>query len=234
MKKLAIMLGAVLMTGSLMAQKPSSDDSNYSLEGMINYDAANGFSWNAPNLRMRYFINDNIAARVTIGLGMDNTSGNYYEGDPGTGVGTVDESSTSWSIGLGGEYHLSGTDKLSPYFSAGVMFGGMSNSIVGTDVDEIFDPLDDALYESGSSHESSASASMFGLGLGAGMDYYVFDNVYLGVELGFSWMSMTDKGGSISSTVGGTTTETTVDSSGSMSDVSLGGGNMGFRIGWRF
>ena len=32
------MLGAVLMTGSLMAQKPSSDDSNYSLEGMINYD----------------------------------------------------------------------------------------------------------------------------------------------------------------------------------------------------
>lgn len=234
MKKLAILLGAVVMSGTLLAQKPSSDDSNYSLEGMINYDNTNGFSWNAPNLRMRYFVNDNIAARVTIGLGMDNTSGNYYEGDPGTGVGTIDESSTTWSIGLGGEYHLSGTDKLSPYFSAGVMFGGMSNSIVGTDVDEIFDPLDDALYVSGSSHESSASASMFGLGLGAGMDYYVFDNVYLGVELGFSWMSMTDKGGSSSSTEGGTTTETTIDSSGSMSDVSLGGGNMGFRIGWRF
>ncbi|MDB4606435.1 outer membrane beta-barrel protein [Crocinitomicaceae bacterium] len=233
MKKLAILLGAVVMSGTLLAQKPSSDDSNYSLEGMINYSDA-GFEWNAPNLRMRYFINDNIAARVTIGLSMDNTSGNYYEGDPGTGVGTIDESSTTWSIGLGGEYHLSGTDKLSPYFSAGVMFGGMSNSIVGTDVDEIFDPLDDALYESGSSHESSGSASMFGLGLGAGMDYYVFDNVYLGVELGFSWMSMTDKGGSISSTTAAGTTDITVDSAGSMSDVSLGGGNMGFRIGWRF
>ena len=234
MKKLILLCGVVLTTGSLLAQKPSSDDANFSLEGMINYSGDNGFEWNAPNLRMRYFVNDNIAARVTIGLGMENTSGNYYEVDPGTGVGTIDESSTTWSIGLGGEYHLSGTEKLSPYFSAGVMFGGMSNSIVGTDVDEIFDPLDDALYESGSSHESSGSASMFGLGLGAGMDYYVFDNVYLGVELGFSWMSMTDKGGSISSTTAAGTTDITVDSAGSMSDVSLGGGNMGFRIGWRF
>ena len=67
MKKLAILLGAVVMSGTLLAQKPSSDDSNYSLEGMINYDNTNGVSWNAPNLRMRYFINDNIAARVTLG-----------------------------------------------------------------------------------------------------------------------------------------------------------------------
>ena len=54
MKKLAILLGAVIMSGTLLAQKPSSDDSNYSLEGMINYSDA-GFEWNAPNLRMRYF-----------------------------------------------------------------------------------------------------------------------------------------------------------------------------------
>ena len=77
MKKLAIFLGAVLVTGSLVAQKPSSDDSNYSLEGMINYDNTNGINWNAPNLRMRYFVNDNIAARLTVGLGMSNTSSNY-------------------------------------------------------------------------------------------------------------------------------------------------------------
>ena len=32
MKKIAIMLGAVLMTGSLMAQKPSSDDSPFTWE----------------------------------------------------------------------------------------------------------------------------------------------------------------------------------------------------------
>ena len=34
MKKLAILLGAVIMSGTLLAQKPSSDDSNYSLEGL--------------------------------------------------------------------------------------------------------------------------------------------------------------------------------------------------------
>ena len=149
-------------------------------------------------------------------------------------MGIVDESSTLWSIGLGGEYHLSGTDKLSPFFAAGVSFGGMSTTVVGTDVDEIMDPIDDALYEEGSSHDASTSASMFGLGIGAGMDYYVFDNIYLGLELGFTWTSMSDKGGSSSSTVGGNTNETTVDPAGSASATSIGGSNLGFRIGWRF
>ncbi len=234
MKKLLTLLSAVVISGSIMAQKPSSDDSKYSLEGMINYSDA-GFEWNAPNLRMRYFINDNIAARVTIGLGLGSESSNYYEtGQDATGVGTVDASSTNWSIGLGGEYHLSGTDRLSPYFSAGLMFGGMSDKIVGTDVDEVSDPIDDALYEAGSSHENNTSSSMFGLGLSAGMDYYVFDNIYLGLELGFNWVSYTDNGGSNSSTAGGTTLETTFESAGSQSGMSLSGGNMGFRIGWRF
>ena len=63
MKKLAILLGAVVMSGTLLAQKPSSDDSNYSLEGMINYSDM-GFEWNAPNLRMRYFVNDNIEKKL--------------------------------------------------------------------------------------------------------------------------------------------------------------------------
>ncbi len=99
MKKLAILLGAVVMSGTLLAQKPSSDDSNYSLEGMINYSDM-GFEWNAPNLRMRYFVNDNIAARVTLGLASDNTTMNVYEAG-GDGTGTVDMSNMGWSLGLG-------------------------------------------------------------------------------------------------------------------------------------
>ena len=52
--------------------------------------------------------------------------------------------------------------------------------------------------------------------------------------MGLSWDSYTDGGGSTSITAGGTTTDITTESSGSMSALSLGGGNMGFRIGWRF
>ena len=79
-----------------------------------------------------------------------------------------------------------------------------------------------------------SSGSTFGLGIGAGVDYYVFDNIYIGLEMGLGWESYTDGGGSTSITAGGTTTDVTTESSGSNSSLSLGGGNMGFRIGWRF
>ena len=226
MKKIAIMLGAVLMTGSLMAQKPSSDDSNYSLEGMINYDNTNGISWNAPNLRARYFVNDNIAARVTLGMSSSSETINVYEAG-GSGTGTIDMGDMSWSLGLGAEYHLSGTDKLSPFFSAGVSFGGMTMT-------EDWSNSDGVDYMADMTAAVESSGSTFGLGIGAGVDYYVFDNIYIGLEMGLGWESYTDGGGSTSITAGGTTTDVTTESSGSNSSLSLGGGNMGFRIGWRF
>ncbi|OUT71135.1 MAG: hypothetical protein CBB76_04875, partial [Crocinitomicaceae bacterium TMED16] len=105
MKKLILLFGVVLTTGSLLAQKPSSDDANFSLEGMINYSGDTGFQWNAPNLRMRYFVNDKIAARAEVTLGSTSSSTNVYELG-GDGSGTIDLSSTQWAIGLGAEYHL--------------------------------------------------------------------------------------------------------------------------------
>ena len=135
MKKLAIMLCAVLISGTLSAQKATTDNP-YSLEGIINYDATNGFSWNAPTLRVRYFVNDNIAARVQVGVAMGSTSDNFYENADGTGaVGTMDNSMTGWSMQLGAEYHLSGTDKMSPYFMVGIDLGGSSMSSTGTNSD---------------------------------------------------------------------------------------------------
>ena len=227
MKKLLILLGAVAISGSVMAQKPSSDDSNYSLEGMINYDGTNGINWNAPNLRMRYFVNDNIAVRLTLGMESTSSTTNVYEAAPGTGTGTIDESDMGWSLGLGAEYHLSGTDKLSPYFSAGLSFGGMSYN--GEAMNS-----DGADYMDGVSGSTNSSSSTLGIGLGAGMDYYVADNIYLGVEMGFGWNSNSDKGGSTSYTVGGV--ETTIDTpaGGSDSSMDIGGASLGFRIGWRF
>jgi outer membrane protein W len=227
MKKVMIFVGALTLSGTMFAQKPASSDSKYSLEGMINYDLINGVSWNAPNLRARYFLNDKIAARVTLGLGATDSSMNVYEASPGTGLGTIKDKTMQWSLGLGGEYHLAGTERLSPYFSAGLMFGGSSNKSTGTDA--IFGG-----YSKGNSFDNKSNSSMLGLGVGAGFDYYVMKNIYLGLELGFNWMKYTDKGGTNSSTISGTTISNDVKSSGSTSGINLGGGNLGFRIGWRF
>ena len=66
MKKFTLLLAAIGMSTMLMAQKPSTETSNYSLEGNINIDATNGISWTAPSIRMRYFVNDTWAARVQL------------------------------------------------------------------------------------------------------------------------------------------------------------------------
>lgn len=227
MKKLAIMLCAVLISGTLSAQKATTDNP-YSLEGIINYDATNGFSWNAPTLRVRYFVNDNIAARVQVGVAMGSTSDNFYENADGTGaVGTMDNSMTGWSMQLGAEYHLSGTDKMSPYFMVGIDLGGSSMSSTGTNSDGM-------MYMADYSSSTESSASSFGIGLGAGMDYYVAENIYVGLELGFGWASESDKGGSSSETMGETTTDTTIPEAGSTSGMGIGAANAAFRIGWRF
>ena len=226
MKKLILLCGVVLTTGSLVAQKPSSDDANFSLEGMINYSGEDGFEWNAPNLRMRYFVNDNIAARVQLELASVSGTTNVYEVG-GDGTGTVDQTTMGWSLGLGAEYHLAGTDRLSPYFGAGIQFGSDSYTEEwdnGARVDQ------DYSYVMDNTAEVNTSSSTFGFVIGAGVDYYIVDNIYLGLEMGFGFGTSMDNGGTAD--VNGTSSD--IDSAGSQSGFSLSGGNMGFRIGWRF
>lgn len=227
MKKIMIFVGALTLSGTMFAQKPASSDSKYSLEGIINYDATNGFSWTAPTVRARYFVNDNIAARVQLGLGSTSDRTLYYEGGTGTGTGYNTDKSSGWDAQLGAEYHLKGTDKMSPYFMGAFNIGGGSDSYKGENNDGT-DFLADVSYK------GKTSNSSLGFGIGAGMDYYVFENVYLGLELGWGWSKVTDKGGSDSWTSGGTTIETEIDPTGSSSGMGTGAMNTSFRIGWRF
>ena len=173
MKKLLILVSAVALSGTMFAQKGTTDNP-WTLEGVINYSADGGMDWQVPSVRARYFFKDNMAGRVS--LNFDNSSDS-----------TVGSSN---SIGLGFEYHLAGNDKMSPYFNAGVNFGG-------TNVNE-------------------ATTSSLGFGIGAGLDYYVRENIYLGLEL----------------TVLNFTSNTEGDAD-AVTNISLGGGSA-IRMGWRF
>ena len=66
MKKLAILVGAIALTGSTFAQKATTDNP-FSLEGQLGFNAST-LSFNAPTIRFRYFVADNIAARLTLGI----------------------------------------------------------------------------------------------------------------------------------------------------------------------
>ena len=132
MKKLLILFCGMIISGSIMAQKPT-DGNPFSLEGNMNYTSGEGMSFTAPSVRLRYFFKDNMAGRVQYGMN--------------TGYDMI-------SIGLGYEYHLGGTDRMSPYFGGLVDYASMGDD------------------------NSSVGVNIVG-----GMDYYVFENVYVGLEL---------------------------------------------------
>jgi hypothetical protein len=137
MKKLAILVGALVLTGSTFAQRPV-DANPFSLEGGLSFNAGNTFS--APSLRLRYFAADNIAGRLGIQYNSTNETINHY----GTGtdflpaldsLGTeVNKSAMTW-LSIGGSYHFSQLDRLSPYVALDVMIGMGSNNATWTDFD---------------------------------------------------------------------------------------------------
>lgn len=228
MKKLAILVGAILLSGATFGQKATMDNP-WSLEGAVAFGGASGVTWTAPTVRARYFVKENIAIRASLGLGdglgtPNSESYTYTENADGTGAtGTFDISRMSWNAQIGGEYHLAGTDRMSPYFMLGINFGGGSET--GTTENS-----DSESYVAGLNAKQVGGFSMFGAQLGAGMDYYVAENIYVGLELGISYMSksMND----VTQTLNGALINTTPGYS--MSYLSTAAGNAALRLGWRF
>jgi len=241
MKKLAILVGAIVLTGSTFAQKATLDNP-WSLEGVINYNSTSGIDWQAPTIRARYFVNENIAARVQLGLGDGlgtpmKESYTVYDGDSLNGAtGTAEIKRMNWVAQIGGEYHLAGTDRMSPYFALGINFGGGSQKQTTSEaLPDINLDASNSSYSKGDSYTDEAKMSMFGVSVGAGMDFYVVENLYLGVELGlgFSSYNYKDFTGTMTTTTPATTTEF-FGAGYKESHLNTGAANAAFRLGWRF
>ena len=225
MKKLAILVGAIALTGSTFAQKATTD-SPFSLEGQLGFNAST-LSFNAPAIRFRYFVADNIAARLTLGIGNSSETFNYYETeDMNTGAsGTEVNKVGGWNVAIGGEYHFAGTDRLSPYGGLDILVGGGKATADWTNYDGLG-------YTANYTRAIEAKTSAFGVNLVAGADYYFAENFYLGMELGLGFMSETVKAGTDVTTIGGVSVTST-----SNEEKYSGFGNNfigNFRLGWRF
>ena len=239
MKKLAILVGAIALTTTTFAQKATLDNP-FSLEGSMDINA--GASWQAPTLRARYFVNENIAARVELGLGdgLGTPMSMTEEFSKYTGAGNADSTSnpigtrvvknSAWNAQIGAEYHLAGTDRISPYFMLGINFGGGSMT-------ETWDESDGGSYVEGLTAEVTGKMSMFGVGVGAGLDVYIIENLYVGLELGLNFASYNYKDFTSTSTFtsgGVSTTTNSVSDNSKESYLSTGAGSAAIRLGWRF
>lgn len=234
MKKIIFTVAAVIaVVGSSFAQKATLDNP-WSLEGGINYSGTGGIDWTAPTIRARYFVNENIAVRVQLGLG-DGLGTAMSESKTFLGAnageeGTLEIKRMAWNAQVGGEYHLAGTDRLSPYFALGLNFGGGKSTATTEN-------SDGTAFVTGLSTERTGGFSMFGVGLGAGLDVYVIENLYLGVELGlnFDTYNYKDTESTVTMVAGGTTVSTTTTTPGRKETyLSTGAMNAAFRLGWRF
>lgn len=244
MKKLSLLLGGMILSTAVMAQKPT-DGAPMSLEGTVSGLAAFGFgnsspanlnpvsgpgvpSIVAPGLRFRYFVNENIAVRLSLGFSSSKTTENFYETeiDNSGNSGTYVTRMGTTTVGIGAEYHFAGTEKLSPYAGLDINFGMGKYTTEGDQTDG------NTWMATDYSEASEQKTAGFGVGIIAGTDYYFVENFYLGVELGLGFNSYTFKEGSASTTVGGVTVEATgneAKQSGFSNNV------MGmFRLGWRF
>jgi outer membrane protein W len=228
MKKKLLLVAACAAFGlSAFAQRPV-DANPFSLEGGLNLTGGSTFS--APAITLRYFAADNFAGRLGLMYSSNKTVDNYY----GTkdflpvadslGTRTVNNSMT-W-VSIGGSYHFSQLDRLSPYAAVDIMIGSGSTN-------ESWSDFDGFGFEKGVSAKVNTSNSGFGFKLAAGFDYYFAENVFIGAELGFMSMSTNDKGGEASFTSGSSTTTIKLLSQGNSSSFS-NTATSAIRLGWRF
>ena len=234
MKKLSLLVGGLVLSTVAMAQKPDAG-TPMSLEGQTGFTSGLGggtnFGFTAPSVRFRYFIQDNIAIRATYMMNNNSSETTLYEGSGGNpyggGTGTATVTNSSWTAGIGAEYHFTGTDRLSPYVGLDIQFGGGNSHTEGENTN------DGTTYTSGDSYTTDAKMGIFGVKLAGGMDYYFAENFYLGLELGLNWMSTNYKEGTGSATIGGTTTSGTTSGAHKSSTINTNTAGL-LRLGWRF
>ncbi|MNJ85603.1 hypothetical protein D3C87_30780 [compost metagenome] len=234
MKKLSLLLGGVILSTAVMAQKPT-EGAPLSIEGQLGLSALGGAGTNlnftAPALRLRYFVNENIAIRLTLGLDNAKRTLNAYEFADGTGQsGTYEFKRSMTNIAIGGEYHFTGTSRLSPYAGLDIKFGMGANK---EDASNAVMVGPDAAYFLNRTETYEAKASAFGVNLVAGTDFYFAENFYVGLELGLGFTASTEKDATREVTISPNPTVKTVTpevKSSSFSNNFI----TNFRLGWRF
>ena len=167
-------------------------------------------------IKGRYFLQDNIALRLSLGL--NNSSSTEKNTDP---VNETTKKSNVFTFGLGLEHHFGGTDRLSPYIGAELFLGSATGSTKS--VNSVATTI-----------SKNAPRFVFGGDLLLGADYYVAPHVYLGVEAGLELLhASTGKTSTTVTPVGGTATtnesKSTSSTGGFATDVKAG-----FKVGFVF
>ncbi len=242
MKKTIFILAMVLGISTLVnAQKKKTADSDGSsfykpttgFSAEVNFNPFNGGNIISINyLRARMFLNEGMALRLGLELNSFSETQNAVF-NPGTTNEIIEATKNSFFIfGLHGglEFHLPGTDKLSPYYGGEL---GFSMKSASTDITNQGGVDKKTLSCSGIwSDNTNAGYTRFVLNVFVGTDYYVAKHLYLGAELGFGIQSTSYKDVTVISSLASVSTTSATPGS---SSFNLGANfNSALRLGWSF
>ena len=188
-----------------------------------------------PQLKFRYFLQDQIALRVGFNFTQQSNTTKIYEAG-GSGTGFARDASSLFGLNAGLEKHFTGTGRLSTYVGADVSFQRVSaaskweNTADGTTFSD-----GDTRKTRGFNNATPAVNGSFGFGLRAvaGADYYFVEKVYLGAEFGWGFIASRDVKTKDEQTVGGVTNTTETDSPGGSFNLGLNL-SAGLRLGFIF
>ncbi|MFM8514258.1 MAG: hypothetical protein ACKOBI_11075 [Bacteroidota bacterium] len=190
----AIVAVLLASTPSSYAQKPISVNNG---GGFISYGAhrstieaglnfSEGITVVLPQVRYRYFLSDRLAIRGTLNAATNSTVENVYSNpDNFDGkVGTRTVIDRSWGLQGGLEYHPSGAKRVSPYFGAVAGIGAGRGKELWKDYNQ--DAAGDGFYEFQTTASLNAPFFSYNFGAVAGVDIYLIENLYMGLEL--NWL----------------------------------------------
>lgn len=201
MKKviLSFALALTVATGAF-AQKQEGGEKNLELQ----FAPLGGSPIGMNGIRFRMFNSDGTGAiRIGLGIGGSNettVSNQQRTVDLPNGKEHIvpelydQNKSFNFSIRPGYEMHFEGTDRLSPYAGAELIFATGSETLVrefynGNSSGTENDIEKWSVWEG----EVKKGTTTLGLNLVAGVDYYIADNIYLGAELGFGFLNVKQK-----------------------------------------
>ncbi len=212
MKKILLTTLSILTTAMAFSQKPTAG--NMSLETRFNIDFTKPMEFYTPYIKFRYFLHDNLALRIGLGINysenvqnLTSTSVTSQTPPPSTPI-TVETGNRTISgfasgVSFGVERHFKGTEKLSPYFGAEFLLtstgAGMKDVLTGSantnkmNVTVTGASSDTASWTSKSDSYSTIGGgkTSFGLRVLFGADYYFTNSIFIGGEMGWGYMYST-------------------------------------------
>ncbi len=192
MKRAIFLFAATLMfVSGVTAQKQIGGDKNVEM----NFTPLGGNPISINGIKVRLFNSENSAIRIGLYVGSTtDKSVTAQEGElnpsgPTSPILYQTDKTFDFSIRPGYEIHFDGTDRLSPYIGAELLFG--MGSMSSEDERWNSNDIDNDGKIDGETWTVTDKDSFTNFGLNAlfGFDWYFSDNIYLGAEMGFGFLS---------------------------------------------